>query len=193
MKKLICSIVFLLGVPIVSAQTYQIDWYVIGSGGGHSQSSSYQLDGTIGQPIVGTSSSSNYIVESGFWVGAGEQGSICGPYIIGDYNGSNSFNVADIIAGFSKLKIGQPDPALLCECPPGSGNSWAVAMDVNNSCGFNVADIISAFSKLRTGSPELIPCALCPPGGRLVPGDRGPLVIPSLKLKAKTVDNGAPR
>jgi len=84
-------------------------------------------------------------------------------YIIGDFNGSGTFNISDIIDSFSKLMTGAPEPALLCECPPGSGNFWAVAMDVNNSCGFNIADIVIAFSKLMTGLPELIPCAACPP------------------------------
>jgi len=91
------------------------------------------------------------------------QSSPCGNYVIGDYNGSGIFNVSDIVESFSKLKTGSPEPALLCECPPGSGNEWAVAMDVNNTCNFNIADIIAGFSTLKTGSPELIPCEDCPP------------------------------
>ena len=90
---------------------------------------------------------------------------ICGEYTIGDFNGSGTFNVADIIDSFSKLKIGSPEPGMVCECPYSSGDEWAVAMDVNNSCGFNVADVISAFSKLKTGEPELVPCEACPPTG----------------------------
>ena len=84
-------------------------------------------------------------------------------YVIGDYNASGTFNISDIIDSFSKLKIGSPDPGMFCECPYGSGDEWAVAMDVNNSCGFNVADVITAFSKLKTGEPELVPCDVCPP------------------------------
>ncbi len=87
-------------------------------------------------------------------------------YFVGDYNGNRAFNIADIISAFSKLKTGSPDASLLCECPPGSGDIWAVAMDLNNSCSFNVADVIVGFSKLKTGEPELVPCELCPPGGR---------------------------
>ncbi|MEE9552996.1 MAG: hypothetical protein V3W18_01765 [candidate division Zixibacteria bacterium] len=87
----------------------------------------------------------------------------CVQYSLGDYNGSGDFNVADVIASFSKLKTGNPDAALLCECPAGSGVDWAVAMDVNNNCIFNIADVIAAFSKLKTGSPELVPCEYCPP------------------------------
>ncbi|MEE9553517.1 MAG: hypothetical protein V3W18_04395 [candidate division Zixibacteria bacterium] len=93
-------------------------------------------------------------------------GSGCGIYTMGDYNGSRVFNIADIISAFSKLKTGSPEASLLCECPPGSGDVWPVAMDLNNSCSFNVADVIAGFSKLKTGEPELIPCEACPPGGR---------------------------
>ncbi len=112
-------------------------------------------------------------------------------YIVGDYNGNGSFNVADIIAAFSKLKIGSPEPAMTCECPPG-GDEWAVAMDLNNSCGFNVADVIAGFSKLKIGAPDLIPCELCPPsGGSPAPGDDDrPAVIPSLKSKVKGDNHG---
>ena len=39
----------------------------------------------------------------------------CGFYIVGDYNGSGSFNVADVISAFSYLKTGQPHAALICE------------------------------------------------------------------------------
>jgi CubicO group peptidase (beta-lactamase class C family) len=90
--------------------------------------------------------------------------SVC-DYVIGDYNNSGAFNVADIVDGYSRLKTGLPEPAFECECPPGSGNEWAVAMDVNNSCAFNVADIVDGYSKLKTGSPELEPCEECPPPG----------------------------
>ncbi|MEE9555229.1 MAG: C25 family cysteine peptidase [candidate division Zixibacteria bacterium] len=112
-------------------------------------------------------------------------GPVC-EYFIGDYNGSESFNVADVIAAFSKLKTGAPEANYLCECPFGSGNFWAVAMDLNNSCSFNIADVIAGFSKLKVGTPELVPCEDCPPGGRLRPGgnDR-PLIVPILDSQMK--------
>lgn len=90
----------------------------------------------------------------------------CQSYTVGDYNGSGVFNIADIVESFSWLKSGSPEPALLCECPAGSGVIWAVAMDVNNSCSFNVADVVSGFSYLKTGTPTPSPCQECPPGGR---------------------------
>jgi len=178
-------ILILMLASTASAQNYSIDWYVIASGGGHAESANFMVDGTIGQPITGISSSANYVVEAGFWVGTAG-GSVCGYYVVGDYNGSNAFNVADIVEGFSYLKTGSPDPFLLCECPPGN-NAWAVAMDVNNSCGFNVADIVTGFSRLKTGLPEPVPCELCPPGAPVppVPPDRDrPTVLPILRAKS---------
>ena len=190
MKTIPVILVTLFCAVFASAQNYSIDRYVIASGGGHAESENYQADGTIGQPIVGQSSSENYGLESGFWVGGGQvSGSPCGFYVIGDYNGSESFNVADIIAAFSKLQTGLPDAALLCECPPGGGNIWAVAMDVNGNCSFNVADVIAGFSRLQTGSPELAACELCPPGSPVPPSpdDNGAiLVMPRLESKTKT-------
>ena len=83
--------------PLALAQNYQIDWYVIGSGGGHSASGSYQLDGTIGQPIVGQSSSANYRIEAGFWVGAPTGPSGC------DYSKGVSFRLINEVRLNSKL------------------------------------------------------------------------------------------
>ncbi|MEE9553171.1 MAG: sialidase family protein [candidate division Zixibacteria bacterium] len=111
----------------------------------------------------------------------------CGYYAIGDFNGNDVFNVADIIEAFSKLKIGSPDPAYSCECPYGSGEEWAVVMDVNNSCGFNIADIIAGFSKLKTGEPELVPCEDCPPPGwePIRDNEDNPTIVSRMKSKAK--------
>jgi len=101
-------------------------------------------------------------------VTVGPTGGPCGFYVVGDFNGSGVMNVADIVAAFSYLQSGSPNPAMICECEP--GNTFAVAMDVNNSCGFNVADIIVGFSRLQTGSPELVPCDACPPEPSPSPG-----------------------
>ena len=110
----------------------------------------------------------------------------CGHYVVGDFNGSDVFNLADVISAFSKLQTGSPDAANLCECPPGGGNTWAIAMDVNGNCAFNLADVISAFSKLQTGSPDLVGCPTCPPDPNPAPrGGNNPLVVPNLESKAK--------
>lgn len=186
MKSAIAMILLLFSTAY--AQNYRADWYVIAAGGGHSESANYMLEGTIGQAVTGSSSSANYIIESGFWVG--RAGGVCGEYIIGDYNGNGAFNVADIISSFGKLK-GQPnDPGLLCECPAGSGNSWAVAMDVNGSCSFNIADVIWGFGKLK-GQPNILEaCPDCPPENRIAPpGNDNPLALPTLRSKSRMIDD----
>jgi thermitase len=113
-------------------------------------------------------------------------GSDCDDYLVGDFNGSGALNVADIIDAYSRLKTGLPEPALPCECPPESGDIWAVAMDVNNSCAFNVSDIVDTYSMLKTGSPDLIPCELCPPGLPIPPGIDNPLYINKLGSKVNS-------
>lgn len=110
----------------------------------------------------------------------------CGPYVVGDYNGSGAANVADVVDMFSRLKTGSPVyPELDCECPFGSGNIWAVRADVNASCNFNVADVVGLFSYLKTGDPLPEPCPDCPPQGSPRIGGDQPLVRPTLKSKAK--------
>jgi hypothetical protein len=71
---------FLIGVlavglaaaALAAAGPYSLDWWTVGGGGGTSDSASYTLAGTIGQPEVGeVMSSGTYTVAGGFWgVGA---------------------------------------------------------------------------------------------------------------------------
>lgn len=84
----------------------------------------------------------------------------CGFYVPGDFNGSGSFNVADIIAAYSYLRHGSPLPSLICECPPESGIEWPVVMDLNNSCTFDMADLNIIYLKDQN---FIEPCEHCPP------------------------------
>ncbi|MEE9555038.1 MAG: SBBP repeat-containing protein, partial [candidate division Zixibacteria bacterium] len=164
---------------------------VDGSGNAYVTGSTSSLDFPTENPYGGSYNGSSDAFVTKF----GPEESGC-DYIIGDFNGSGSFNISDIIDGFSKLKIGSPEADLICECPSGSGNEWAIAIDVNNSCAFNISDIIDGFSKLKTGSPELEPCADCPPPGwEPAPRDNEekPIVIPRfesrlIKYKGETTD-----
>jgi len=45
------------------------NWHVIAGGGGHSEAGAYALDGTLGQPVVGLSSSTSNSLCAGFWCG----------------------------------------------------------------------------------------------------------------------------
>jgi len=55
----------------LQAQSYSINWYTIGGGGGTSTgtsgSTTYSLSGTIGQPAASSMSGGNYSLTGGFW------------------------------------------------------------------------------------------------------------------------------
>lgn len=61
-----------LGAAVV-AQTsagFNLEWHVLGGGGGVSSSADYQVNGTIGQSLTSppASDSANYTISSGYWV-----------------------------------------------------------------------------------------------------------------------------
>ncbi len=80
-------------------------------------------------------------------------------YVVGDVNGSDTYNGLDITFGVAYFKGGTP-PAFECECP--TGNTWFVSGDVNGSCSYNGLDITYGVSYLKGGS-ALQPCPDCPP------------------------------
>ena len=150
--------------PMSFAQNYTLEKYVIGSGGGEISSTSYSANGTIGQPLIGSSSSANYAVESGFWAGpGGGTGGGC-EYIVGDVNGSDNYNGLDITYGVAFLK-GGPDP--ICpfgSCPVAPCDAFFYCGDVNGSCNYNGLDITYGVAYLK-GGPAPNPCGDCPPAG----------------------------
>jgi hypothetical protein len=78
-------------------------------------------------------------------------------YVVGDANGSESYNGLDITYGVSYLK-GGPSPA--CgDCS--SCSDWHYCGDVNGSCSYNGLDITYGVAFLKGGS-SLIPCQDCP-------------------------------
>jgi hypothetical protein len=176
-------IFLLLIISAVSAQNYQVDWYVIASGGGEMSSANYNVNGTAGQPIVGTSSSANYTAESGYWVGAGAVGGC--DYIVGDVNGSDNYNGLDITYGVNFFKYGSPAPQCT-DCPSCSG--WHYCGDVNASCNYNGLDITYGVNYFKYGSPSPAPCGDCPPNGLIVtsaPGKEYPGKISTYVKKIK--------
>jgi len=73
MKKLILigiiALILLGSGSVLAASNAQIDWWVIGAGGGTVQSPGGEivLQGTIGQPFTGNSQVEGIAVCSGFW------------------------------------------------------------------------------------------------------------------------------
>jgi len=152
-------LILIVVVPsILFAQTYQIDWYVIGSGGGTVESESYEISGTIGQPIVGVTSSENYTIEAGFWVGAG--GENVYEYLPGDVNMSGG--------GWPATATG-PDVTYLVNFFRGALTShacyldgfWASA-DANGDCNIIGSDVTKLVNVFR-GLGSILYCIDYPP------------------------------
>lgn len=74
-----CSLLALLGLTAGAfghsdharaGQTYAIDWYLMGSGGTtESSQGEYRLQGSIAQPVIGSSTGGGYSLDAGFWYG----------------------------------------------------------------------------------------------------------------------------
>ena len=69
---LVASLVGLVALGVVLAQSstsFDLSWNVLGGGGGSSSSASFGLGGTVGQTAPGTSESSGFQLDAGFWPG----------------------------------------------------------------------------------------------------------------------------
>ena len=65
LTRLLMSLVLL---PVAAeAQAYKIDWFAVAGGGLRSTAGNYALNGTVGQPALGTMKASKYSVVGGFW------------------------------------------------------------------------------------------------------------------------------
>ncbi len=181
--KILIAIILLSSVAV--AQNYSIDWYVIASGGGHSESENYGIDGTVGQAIVGQSESENYGVQSGFWAGGEPSGGDC-VYVAGDcdHNGT-PLELADVVAMIGMYR-GTVVPQYECSCPP-HGDTFTPTADPNGNCTANeLSDAVTEIGAYR-GSVTASGCIDCPGSGRLLPGGDRPLAMPRLKTKVKNI------
>jgi hypothetical protein len=55
----------------MSSTGFKLDWFVLlnGSGGGEASSATYKINYTIGQTAIGSSASTTYKIELGYWAG----------------------------------------------------------------------------------------------------------------------------
>jgi hypothetical protein len=157
-KIILLAIVSMTGSAF--AQSYKVDWYVVGTGGGHSQSDIYRVEGTIGQTILGHSNSDMYRVDAGFW--AGITGAGC-KYIPGNSNGDESFNGIDVVYSINYLKAIGPTPPDHCDCP--HHGILLAAADANGNCEFNGIDVTYSVNYLKGNGPAPRGCFDCLPIG----------------------------
>ncbi len=160
-KSIIGQLIILMVImaPLSLAQTYRIDWYVIGSGGGPCQSADYQVDGTIGQPIVGKAASTIFQAYAGFWVEPVTGGEPC-EYLIGDINGDNQRLGGDITYGVRYFKGTGTPPRDSCYMDSTQTYLY-VAGDCNGDCRFLGSDITRLVQYFK-GNASLAYCHFFP-------------------------------
>ncbi|KAA3635274.1 MAG: hypothetical protein DWP97_05050 [Calditrichaeota bacterium] len=130
-----------------SAAGEQIDWQVISSGGNRGTSTNFILSGTIGQTAVGLGSSTNYMVNSGFWQNfAASTGCCIGIRGNVDNDGADAIDIADLVYLVSYSFGGGPAPVCTEEA------------DVDASGGIDIADIVYLVSYSFGGGPAPLPC-----------------------------------
>lgn len=170
-------IMMLLIASVAVAQNYQIDRYVIASGGGSSSSGNYSVDGTIGQPIVGKASSEDYIIDAGFWVGVGVP-SGC-DYVPGDANGDGNVMGNDVTYSVRYFKgLGSPPP----DSCPYDGDWLYSGGDANGNCVYAGSDVTYLVAYFKGINPSILWCPdTLPAGGPVVLSrniDVTPVVLP---------------
>ena len=78
------ALLIISGVALgMSSANYRLDWATFeGNGGGPTDSANYGLGFTVGQTVIGSSSSTNYGIGLGYWYGAGGSYSIYLPLVL---------------------------------------------------------------------------------------------------------------
>ena len=73
-SKILCNgtlVVLLLALTFLTTRasdgSFSVPWRVFSSGGADASYASYSLEGSLGQTEIGSSTSTNYGIDSGFW------------------------------------------------------------------------------------------------------------------------------
>ncbi len=83
-------------------------------------------------------------------------------YVVGDANGSDSYNGLDITFGVAFFKGGGDPMCPYGSCPIPPCDAFFYCGDVNGSCNYNGLDITYGVAYFK-GGPSPVPCADCPP------------------------------
>ena len=69
-------VLLVVGAALAEANTgFEVPWWTVDGGGGDSTGTGFSLSGTIGQPDASQQlSGGDYLLQGGFWVGAGGGG-----------------------------------------------------------------------------------------------------------------------
>lgn len=122
----------------------QIKWQVISGGGGRGTSTSYILNGTLGQTAAGPGTSASYKINQGYWQNFGSGSCCVGKR--GNVNMVGGIDLSDLSALVSYLTGGS-------FVPPCTD-----AANVNGAGGVDLSDLSSLVSYLTGGSFVLVDC-----------------------------------
>jgi hypothetical protein len=94
-----------------SAANFEIPWQSVNGGGGPMSSASYSVNSSVGQAVIGFSTSANFQAGQGYWYGAEAAGggSGCACDCHADPLCDGVTNVLDVVQGVNVAFRGQPD------------------------------------------------------------------------------------
>ncbi len=114
---------------------YKIKRQAITSGGNRAGSTTYALMHSIGQPTVGSGSSSGYRVDMGLWQPN------TGPFVCGDPSNDGSVDISDAVYLIQYIFAGGPAPN-----PLASG-------DANGDGSVDISDAVYLIQYIFSGGP----------------------------------------
>lgn len=64
------GIVLIAGAAFAAVNTssFLVDWWVFSGGGAPSSAGDYAMNGSLGQSVIGSSSSTNFSIDHGYWL-----------------------------------------------------------------------------------------------------------------------------
>jgi len=148
---LVASLVGLVALGVVLAQSstsFDLSWNVLGGGGGSSSSASFGLGGTVGQTAPGTSESSGFQLDAGFWPGVAAPAvgptptPTPGPGKFGDVDCNASVDAVDglkLLRYVAGLSVSQTEP-----CPDIGSPVAPVFGDVDCNGSVDAVDSLKA-------------------------------------------------
>lgn len=80
----LAAFLVLAGVVLANGAS-DIDWWVLGGGGGYTAAGNYTLNVTIGQPVAGDAMTGGSEICAGFWCAAAVEYTVYLPAIVKNY------------------------------------------------------------------------------------------------------------
>ena len=116
-----------------SSATYVIDWQSINGGGEDIQSTNYEVQSSIGQSVIGYSTSASYELGAGYWYGVSGGGGCACPFQA-DINGDGFIDSIDLSLVIDIVFFGGTDVTdPLCPTSRGDFNNDGFADSVDLS------------------------------------------------------------